>query len=302
MTSSEGATITRARVRFWFVSATMAAAGVVGSIWNHLLPWEWAQHLLRDLSVALFVAGLLAVSVDFFFKSEFARDAFNAAFSYVLPQELKQEIRRIMEYKFLCEKHYMVLQLIPRDDQRHLLQLNISVERTVRNISRYKQDIKNSFAIDEWGFPNARSVIERCTLTFGDNVYDSKPRTDLSADAIGMETETISIKRNDEVNLISKGYEIKPANSEFMINFSSPTVNPVVDIHIPAGLNHSFGFGVPEADVTKSSLFERYELNGTQFPGQYMRLRWWPADTAVTAGNNQAESLGTAVRAPRRSE
>ena len=90
-----------------------------------------------------------------------------------------------------------------------------------------------------------------------------------------METETVSIKYKDEVVLISQGYEIKSANSEFMINFVNPTVNPVVEIEMPTGFKHSFGFGVPGEEVSKSSIHERYELNGTQFPGQFMQLRWW---------------------------
>src|SRR5262245_44463209 len=83
----------------WLVAAVMTALGVTGSILHNELPWPWAQHLARDLAVALFVAGLLAASVDTFFKTEFARDVFNAAFAYFLPNELKQEIKRIIEYK-----------------------------------------------------------------------------------------------------------------------------------------------------------------------------------------------------------
>ena len=78
---------------FWsrlrIVLVVMAAVGIAGSIWNESLPWPWSQHLVRDFSVALFVAGLLAASVDAIFKTELARDVFNAAFSYVLPDELK---------------------------------------------------------------------------------------------------------------------------------------------------------------------------------------------------------------------
>jgi hypothetical protein len=83
----------------------MAALGIAGSILNYLLPWEWAQHLTRDFSIALFVAGLLALSVDTFFKTEFARDAFEASFRYVLPAELKDEVAKILKFEFIAEKH-----------------------------------------------------------------------------------------------------------------------------------------------------------------------------------------------------
>ena len=258
------------------VASVMTLVGVAGSIWHDCLPWPWASHLLRDLSVALFVAGFLAASVDVFFKTEFAKDVFNAAFSYFLPDELKQEIKRIIEYRFLCVKHHMTLKLIPSDDHG-LFRLEVSTERTIRNISRYSQDVQNSFAVDEWG-RSQKSKIEVCVMRFGDKDYPYvKARTDLGADAIGVETDAISIKHGQEVLLISKGYEIKDANAEFLISFQQPTANPVVDVQMPEDSSHSFGFGVPGAEMTKSSIAEKYELNGTQFPGQYMRLRWWPS-------------------------
>jgi hypothetical protein len=265
-----------AKWKLWLVAAAIAAVGVVGSIWHGLLPWQWARELARDFSVALFVAGILAASVDVFFKTEFAKDVFNAAFSYFLPDELKQEIRRIIEYKFLCVKHHMILRLIPLDGG--LFRLEISIERTVRNISRESQKVKNSFALDEWGH-DQKSEIETCMMRFGDQTYsDTRPRLDLSIDAIGLETKkVVSLKHGQEVTFVSKGYEIKPANSEHLISFRYPTVNPVVNVEMPPGFSHSFGFGVPGEEMMKSSIAERYELTGTQFPGQYMRLRWWPS-------------------------
>lgn len=263
-----------ARWKLRLVATAMAIAGIAGSIWHECLPWQWASHLLRDLSVALFVAGILAATVDAFFKTEFAKDVFNAAFSYFLPEELKEEIKRIIEYKFLCVKHYMTLRLTPVDGG--LFKLEVSTERTIKNISRYDQIIKNSFALDEWGHPQ-QSTIEICQMVFGGKVYTgNQPRGDLGIDAIGRETEEISIGHGQEVLLVSKGHEIKVDNAEFLIAFSQPTVNPVVEVHLPSGFSHNFSFGIPGGgDTTKSSIAERYELNGPQFPGQYMRLRWW---------------------------
>jgi hypothetical protein len=265
-----------AKWKLRLVVAVIAGVGVIGSIWHDGLPWQWARELARDFSVALFVAGILAASVDTFFKTEFAKDVFNAAFSYFLPEQLKQEIRRIIEYKFLCVKHEMTLKLIPSDGD--LFQLEISIERTVRNISRYNQDVRNSFALDEWGH-RQKSEIVLCTMKFGGKTYtETQPRSDLKeVDAIGVETkEVVSLKHGEEVVLVSKGHEIKVGNSEHLISFRVPTVNPVVDVQMPPGFSHNFGFGAP-GEVTKSSIAERYELAGTQFPGQYMRLRWWPS-------------------------
>src|SRR5262249_52274580 len=144
---------------------------------------------------------------------------------------------------------------------------------------RESQTIKNSFALDEWGY-DQKSAIEVCEMKFGDKTYSgTRPRPDMKGkiDAIGFQTQEISLKHGQEVVMVSKGYEIKPANSEHLTSFRYPTVNPTVDVEMPLGFSHSFGFGVPDEKITKSNIVESYKLDGTHFPGQYMRLRWWPS-------------------------
>ena len=63
------------------IAFLMVAVGVAGSILHDWLSIPWLSHLARDLAVALFVAGMLAASVDVFFKTELSKDVFNAAFS-----------------------------------------------------------------------------------------------------------------------------------------------------------------------------------------------------------------------------
>jgi hypothetical protein len=262
--------VSKPRIKLWLTIALMLILGVAGSIGQEMAPWEWVQHLVRDLAIALFVAALLAATVDQFFKTEFARDVFYAAFSYVLPDELKQEINRIINYRFLCKKHDMIIKLHPLDDQ--FVRLEFRLERTLYNISKNPEQISNSIATDEWGY-SERSEIKECTMQFNGKKYESTtPRTDLGPEAIGIKTETISIKQDEKVTLISVACETKPKNSEFLISFVFPTVNPAVDVHLPTGFNHTFGFGVPNVDVIKSGIFERYELNGTQFPGQFYEV------------------------------
>jgi hypothetical protein len=266
----------------------MFVGGIILNVISPSLPWELLNHLLRDFSIALFVAALLAISVDRFFRTEFAKDVFNAAYSYLLPDELKQEIKRIIETKFVCVRHYMVLELKPIGNG--LFRLEISIERTIKNISAYKQEINASFATDEWGFP-VKSEIKTAFMRFGGKDYPaSKSRGDLSADAIGFESESEFINHNEEVQFVFRAHEIKMDNAEYLINFRHPTNNPIAEIRLPEGFSHSFGFGIPGGgDMSKSSLFERYELNGTQFPGQFMRLRWWP----TPAANSGEDHRGT---------
>ncbi|MBV8952630.1 MAG: hypothetical protein JO179_00740, partial [Solirubrobacterales bacterium] len=57
--------------------------------WGHLVV-SWS-HIRTALGESLIVAAALGLTVDFFYKRELARDAFEASLGYLLPDELKAE-------------------------------------------------------------------------------------------------------------------------------------------------------------------------------------------------------------------
>ena len=65
------------------------------------------------MGVAFVIAAVLGLTVDWALKAELARDVFQAAFNYVLPDELKEEVQRVINYKFLCRKHYGLIEVTP---------------------------------------------------------------------------------------------------------------------------------------------------------------------------------------------
>src|SRR5215212_2566836 len=50
-------------------------------------------HIRTALGESLIVAAALGLTVDFFYKRALARDAFEASLGYLLPEELKAELR-----------------------------------------------------------------------------------------------------------------------------------------------------------------------------------------------------------------
>src|SRR5262249_54505662 len=93
--------VSKAQLKIWLVLGLILAIGAAGSLGYEELPWPWASHAAEALCPPLFTAGVLGLTVDIFLKREIARDVFVAAFRYVLPDELKEEVRRIINYKFL---------------------------------------------------------------------------------------------------------------------------------------------------------------------------------------------------------
>lgn len=156
--------------------------------------------------------------------------------------------------------------------------MEISHERTFKNITGHTEPFVATFALDEWDFPQ-RSEIWECTLATDDKsklpMENSKEYANRK-DAIGKQTKSVNVKSDATIKSITKGREIHRNNGELHMQFSYPSVKPKVRVVLPPGYNHSCSFGIPEEKVLRSRISEEHTLDGTLFPGQHIRVRWWP--------------------------
>jgi hypothetical protein len=274
--------IARAQIKIWFILGAIIAVGAAGSLGYECIPWPWLSHIAQALCPPLFTAGILGLTVDTFLKQEIARDVFVAAFRYVLPDELKEEVRRIIGYKFLCTESMSIVTITALPN--NLVRVHISHERVLRNITGHSEPFFATFALDEWGFAD-RSTIEECYLLFDSTTKNAtnNPAYDGKTDAIGQKSEEVAVKPGAIVRTVAKGFEIHRSNGELHMEFRYPSINPIVRVETSSGISHSCTFGIPDEKVIRSNITKQYRLEGTQFPGQRTRVRWWPEKQMATA-------------------
>ena len=272
-TSREPSEISRGQLLIWISLAAMGAAGLAGIIGGPYLPWKITHEPVKDVSSALLTAAILGATADRFFHADLARDVFRAAFRYVLPDEIKDEVNRIINYRMLCVYHDSSISVEPMDD---LMRVTIKSERRMKNISRHTENIRNLLTLDDWGF-DTRSFVSECYLLLenGEKI-SSGPEYNPRGGAVGRHTEYVTFAPGNTVTLISVGTEIKRANDDLMMYYSYPTVSPSVTVLCPHNLDYELNFGVPGEKVRPSPILNKFTLEGTQFPGQHTRLRWWP--------------------------
>jgi hypothetical protein len=117
--------------------------------------------LLKELSNALIIAGILGFTIETYFRRQFSQDAFQAAYRYILPEEFKEEARRVIGYKLLCTQQRLIISISKLNSD--LVAVGIKTERKIENISRYPEKVENKFAIDDWGHEQ-KSKIARCSI------------------------------------------------------------------------------------------------------------------------------------------
>jgi hypothetical protein len=268
--------LTKAQLEIWFILGLITVVGGAGSLWHEHLPWPWAAHLAKELCPPFLTAGVLGLTVDIFLKKELARDVFLAAFSYILPDELKDEVRRIIDYKFLCIDSTTIISIGPPTNG--LVRVDIEHERTFKNITGHTEPFSGTTGLDEWGFVQKSEILES-KLQIDERPFinaGNHPDYAGKKEAIGRKTKKVKVRSGGTLKVVSRGFEIHRDNSDLHMEFSYPSVRPRVRVVAPSGISHSCTFGIPDEKIIRSNISQEYKLDGTQFPGQHTRVRWWP--------------------------
>jgi hypothetical protein len=256
----------------WAILYAMAIGGFCMISAPKIWGWEWDYGIVHDLGIAIFIAALLGVTIDRWLKAEIARDVFMAALGYILPEEFHQEIRRIANFKFLSERQVSVFQI--EDIGNSTVRLTSMIERTLRNISDNSETLNAYISMDEWGFDEPSQILE-CRLEMDGRTLSDFTKRITAHEIIG-ETDKIDLLPGRTASLFYKTTEIKRNNDDISGVYLSPTRNPEIQVQIPNTLEYSVEFGRHDYKTQKDRYSERYILQGTYFPSQHMRIRWWP--------------------------
>jgi len=126
--------LTFPQIRYWVACLGLIIVGVTATIWGG--PWEATRPIFKELGPGIFTAGILASLVEPFFRKEFARDAFLAAFRYVLPEEFREEVAKIIRFEFVAEKQLWTVKIDKIDNDNDTVIVTTSFDKTIKNRSK----------------------------------------------------------------------------------------------------------------------------------------------------------------------
>jgi hypothetical protein len=128
-------------------------------------------------------------------------------------------------------------------------------------------------SLDDWGFPDHRSQVEKCSFDIGDGPIECE-QIERDKHAVEKRTDDISIKPGQELKIVMKGVEIHRNDDSLRMFHAYAAKNPIVELRMPSDFYANCSFGVPDERITPSVLDHLYRLDGTQFPGQCTYIRW----------------------------
>jgi hypothetical protein len=257
----------------WGIIAALVVVGGGLVLFSQFIPWDWAHALARDLGAALFIAGILAAFVDTYFKRELSRDAFLAAFRYVLPFEFRNEVSKILRFEFIAERQLWTVKIEKTDDKDVVL-VTTSYQKTIRNKTSFKKPFSAKYVIPELNFSNGKAAILECGLEYEEEKKLAGGQRS-STHSIERETEPIQVFPDKTVKSFGKATQYRRTNDLVYEVFLAPAVNPEIEVLVDGDFEYHVEFGT-SGYVERSQYGNKHRLDGVYFPGQHMFVRWWP--------------------------
>jgi hypothetical protein len=254
-----------------------------------LLAWFWIsqggadfindsyRQFAEKVLEALFIASALAVTVDMFLKKQIAKDVFSASIGYILPAFLRDEMKAIYSNDIICVSHSLNLTLTPIENS--LIQVDISIRRTIQNKGSSNRDVELNVDFDEWFSGKGHSaLIEFGFRTPGapqESVKKFKNDDLAKVPDVPKYSASLGTKLLMPEGKIEVWYSyrlFKRANDIYYLWFRYATEQPLIVVDAPGHVGWRVQFGhrlSTNVDGNKTT------LPGVLLPHQYIQVRWW---------------------------
>ena len=263
--------LTWPQIRYWLVVIALLIVGFAATVWGDIVPA--VGQIAKELGPGIFTAGILAGLVEPFFRREFARDAFLAAYRYVLPTEFKDEVEKILRFEFVADYQLWTVQIDKVDDDDDTVLVTTSFEKTIKNRSKIERPARGFYTVNDFSFSNGPSIILECTIEYeGQKITQFNVETKNNNELIAT-TKGLTIKPGETARIYGKATQYRRANDLVFETFVTPAINPVIAVIMSKEFEHLVEFGTP-GKVVKEEFADRYTLPGVYFPGQFMFVRW----------------------------
>lgn len=237
----------------------------------------------RDMGIAVLISVIVGWAIEWMHRQRLLEDVFKASVGYILPEELKDEVRALYEARFVCVEHVQESQLLPIDEHPNLVCLKTRVRRTFKNATSSKQDLESRVSVTEWfNHPALRSRVLGMGAVLSDGCQITKFHCGRETQGgkmnkiYGVLDETITLDLDKTCTCWHETIETKRVTDVANFVFEYPTRNPhaTLEPQLPNMIGIVRFNSRHRGDVDKIGTTMR--MNGTLVPYQGIELRWFP--------------------------
>ncbi len=265
--------------KIWQLLVVIFVLGAILIFFSEYFRPAWNFGLMHELGIAFVVASVLGATIEITLVTKLSRDVFEATLGYILLPDFRNEVARITGYKFLCEHHFLLIEVTLWS--AHVVEVTTSIERRGRNITAYPEKLFAYLYIDDWGFADGLSRILECRLIANNRHFEGHKVTAEASSRVKWQSDEAEIGPSGTFTMLSKYTEYRRDNDVVYYFFGMPTKNPEIEVRLPPELDYSISFGGADPAIERSQYADGSQSNGMYFPHQAMSVRWWPKAPAA---------------------
>ncbi len=244
-----------------------------------------ASGIGESLGIAFITAVILGISIEWVFRQRLLEDVFKASIGYILPDELKDEVRALFEAEFICVSHDQVFTLRFTEDPDAVI-LHIKTERTFKNVTSSRKKIPLNVSVTEWfHHKTLRSkILNMGCIAAGERITDFKviaPSQEGINKILGTIQQEITLNPDEECTFWYETEEIKRTTDVYHAIMLTPTKNPRVTAILETGetakesIRRIVDFGSRHRLNVDVIGEDTVRMNGVLLPYQHIELRWY---------------------------
>jgi hypothetical protein len=163
----------RNRIRLWLGFGFVVSILLLVVLHEPLHSVWWGQLVLKLLD-AVAIASVIGFVLEEALLREFGREVFLASVGYVLPRQLRPEMRWLCQLNEMCISDVMTCSLTPLGSS---VKFHVHRTQVVKNIGQSTHELKVGLGIDQWFRPEEESrILKFSFVTEGQSwAYKGKP-------------------------------------------------------------------------------------------------------------------------------
>jgi hypothetical protein len=149
-------------VAYYCILGAIFVGGLLMVIVPHWLEWSWDKQIIPELGKALIITSVLGFTIEPSLRKALARNVFAAAFGYLMPEDVREQLIEIASQRLLCIEHRMNVSITYLDTD--YVKVTVSAERVFKNVGVSPMLHGAMTWVDEWGNGNTSKIL-RCEVT-----------------------------------------------------------------------------------------------------------------------------------------
>jgi len=218
-------------IRLFLGVAFITSIALLVALQQSLHGFWWGDLIIKVLE-AIAISSVIGFALEEALLREFGREVFLASVGYVLPKELRPEMRWLCQLNEMCTQDLMICNLTPIGDS---VKFHVHRTQVVKNIGQNRYVLKVGLGIDQWFRRDGESRILKFAFVTEGQSWSHTGNVKKSEFGMNLPdgVPDVLLEKDQEVTISSEFEEVYPRNGYFFMHIKYATAGARITVTCP---------------------------------------------------------------------